>query len=30
MFRNAENDIKAELDSRVEDAVRRADDRLND
>lgn len=30
MFRNAENDIKAELDSRVEEAVRRADDRLND
>lgn len=30
MFRNAENNIKAELDSRVEEAVRRADDRLND
>lgn len=30
MFRNAENNIKAELDSRVEKAVRRADDRLND
>lgn len=30
MFRNAENNIQTELDERLYQAIRRADDRLND
>ena len=30
MFRNAENNIQTELDERLYQAIRRADDRLSD